>query len=105
MFWNFFMHILIGLFGSTEWFTLTTQGVLMSVGVVSLTQASEMIRLYMEEKKKIETDTKNNPGEKLEAFKEKFKKELPAAYLQNLVMYTAVVLFSAEIGRTSGYGL
>lgn len=106
MIWNFFMHILMGLLGSsTEFFALTTKGILISIGLVSLTQASEMVRIYMDEKKKIKEENKNNIDEKLAAFNKEFKKTLPVTYIQNLVMYTAVLLLSAEIGRTSGYGL
>ena len=106
MFWNIFMHILMGLLGSsTEFFALTMKGMLISLGLVSLTQASEMARLYMEGKRKIKEESKKGLEEKLEAYRKEFKKTLPASYLQNLVMYTALLLFSAEIGRSSGYGL
>jgi len=104
MLWNLFMHVLIGLLG-TQWFDWTAGGFFFCVGIVSVTQASDLLRQYMDEKRKIENGPPNHREAKLETFKKEFKKSLPTNFFQNLVMYTAIVLFSAEIGRSSGYGV
>ncbi len=104
MFWNIFVHILIGLLG-TQHFIITPKGILFTLFIVSLTQASELIRYYMDKKRKIEGGPAEKLKTKVEAFKKDISKELPGLFAQNLVMYSAIVLISSGVGRTSGYGL
>ena len=104
MYWNIVMHILIGLLG-TEHFTVTTKGILFTFFIVTFTQCTELIRYYMEEKKKIESGTVKEHEAKMEEFKKGLPKVLPVMFAQNLIMYSVIVLFSAEVGRSSGYGL
>jgi len=104
MVWNFIIHIVIGLLGS-EIFTWTVKGVLMSLLIVCVTQPSEMARIYMEGKRKIEKGPAGKQKAELEAFNKQFKKELPATLIQNIIMYTAIVLLAAEIIRSSGYSI
>jgi hypothetical protein len=104
MYWNIFMHILIGLLG-TQHFTVTPKGILLTIFIVTLTQCAELIRYYRDEKKKIESETVRKQGAKMEEFKKGLPKVLPALFVQNLTMYSVIVLFSAVVGRSSGYGL
>ncbi len=104
MFWNIFVHILIGLLG-TQHFTVTPKGILFTLLIVSLTQGSELIRYYMNKKRKIEGEPAEKQKTEMEVFKKDLPKELSGLFAQNLVMYTAIVLLSSGVGRTSGYGL
>lgn len=104
MVWNLFMHALIGLFG-TEHFTLTVTGILFSILIVAFTQAAELVRFYMDGKKEIGKLPASESKAKMEEFKKSLPKVLPTMFAQNMIMYTAIVLVSAEIGRTTGYGI
>ncbi len=104
MFWNIFVHILIGLLG-TQHFTVTPKGILFTLFIVSLTQGSELIRYYMDKKRKIEVGSVEKQKTKMEAFKKDLSKELSGIFAQNVVMYSAIVLLSSGVGRNSGYGL
>ena len=104
MVWNIFMHVLIGLFG-TGHFTLTLTGILFSILIVAFTQMAELIRFYMDRKKEIEKLPASESKAKMGEFKNSLPKTLPGMFAQNMIMYTAIVLVSAEIGRTTGYGI
>ena len=104
MFSNIFVHILIGLLG-TQHFIITPKGILFTLFIVSLTQASELIRYYMGKKREIEGGPAKKQKTNMEAFKKDLPKELSSLFAQNLVIYSAVVLLSSGVGRTSGYGL
>ncbi|MDT8317493.1 MAG: hypothetical protein RQ824_05820 [bacterium] len=104
MAWNIFMHILIGLLG-TQHFTIDAKGILFCLLIVSFTQASELVRFYVDGKKRVEKGPERNREADMAAFKKGLPKILPPMFAQNLMMYSAIVLFSAEIGRTTGYGV
>jgi len=104
MYWNIFMHILIGLLG-TQHFTLTINGLLFALLIVSFTQGADLFRYYMEGKKKVDDGSAGERKAKLEAFKKEIPKALPGIFARNLLMYTAIILLSAEVGRSTGYGL
>ena len=104
MLWNIFMHILIGLLG-TQHFTLTLNGLLFSLLIVAFTQGADLFRVYLDGKKKIESGPVQERKVKMEKFKKELPKVLPGIFAQNMLMYTAIVLFSAEIGRSTGYGV
>jgi len=104
MLWNIFMHILIGMLG-IQHFTLDAKGILFCLLIVSFTQVSELVRYYMDAKKKIERGPEGSREVTMAAFKKELPKTLPLMFAQNMAMYSAIVLFSAEIARTSGYGV
>lgn len=104
MFWNIFIHILIGLLG-TQHFTITPKGILFTLLIVSLTQGSELIRYYTDKKRKIAGEPAKKQKTTMEAFKKDLSKELSDLFVRNLVMYSAIVLIASGVGRTSGYGL
>lgn len=104
MVWNIFMHILIGLLG-TQHFTLDAKGIFFCVLIVAFTQGSELVRYYMDAKRKIEKGPEGRREADMAAFKKELPKTLPPMFAQNLMMYSAIVIFSAEIGRTTGYGV
>jgi len=104
MVWNIFMHVLIGLFG-TGHFTLTMTGILFSILIVAFTQSAELVRFYMDRKKEIGRLPASESKTKMEEFKNSLPGVLPGMFARNMVLYTAIVLVSAEIGRTTGYGI
>lgn len=104
MVWNIFMHVLIGLFGIGH-FTLTMKGILFAILIVVFTQAAELARFYMDKKKKIGRLPASESKAKMEEFKNSLPKVLPGMFAQNMILYTAIVLISAEVGRTTGYGI
>ena len=104
MLWNIFMHVLIGLLG-TQFFDWTARGILSCIGIVALTQASELLRYYMDGKRLIEKGPASRRDADMAAFRKELPHKLPSMYAQNMLMFSAIVLFSAEIGRSSGYGL
>ncbi|MBE9536056.1 MAG: hypothetical protein IMF07_02650 [Proteobacteria bacterium] len=104
MVWNIFMHVLIGLFGIHH-FTLTMAGILFAILIVVFTQAAELVRFYMDRKKEIGKLPAGESKVKMEEFKNSLPRTLPGMFAQNMILYTAIVLTSAEIGRTTGYGI
>ncbi len=104
MVWNIFMHVLIGLFG-TGHFTLTITGILFAILIVAFTQAAELVRFYMDRKKEIGKLPTSYSKAKMEEFKNSLPKTLSGMFAQNMILYTAIVLTSAEIGRTTDYGI
>ena len=104
MLWNIVIHALIGMLG-TQFFTLTASGVGFCLAIVSLTQVSEMLRYYLEEKKKIMEGPPSDQAARLETFRRELPQKLPSLFLQNLLLYSAIVLLAAEMGRSSGTGL
>jgi len=104
MVWNIFMHVLIGLFG-TGHFTLTMTGISFAILIVAFTQAAESVRFYMDRKKEIGKLPASESKAKMAEFKNSLPKTLPGMFARNMVLYTAIVLVSAEIGRTTGYGV
>ena len=98
------MHALIGLFG-TEHFTLTASGILFSILITAFTQAAELVRFYMDRKKEIEKLPAGESKAKMEEFKNSLPGTLSGMFAQNMILYTAILLTSAEIGRTTGYGI
>lgn len=104
MFWNIFMHILIGLLG-TRHFTLTPGGILFTLFIVACTQGADLFRFYLEAKKEIEKAPANERKTKMAAFKKGLSARLSGIFAKNLLLYSAIVLLSAEVGRSTGYGL
>jgi hypothetical protein len=104
MVWNIFMHVLIGLFG-IQHFTLTMTGILFAILIVAFTQAAELVRFYMDRKKEIGKLPAGESKTKMEEFKNSLPKTLSGMFAQNMILYTAILLTSAEIGRTTGYGI
>ncbi len=104
MLWNVLMHIFIGLFG-IQHFTLTMTGILFSILIVAFTQAAELVRFYMDRKKEIGKLPAGESKAKMEEFKNSLPRTLSGMFVQNMILYTAIVLTSAEVGRSTGYGI
>ena len=102
MFWNIFMHALIGLLGPA-FFTLTPQGVGLAVLVVCATQAVDLLRIKREMLQEIEELPEKERKPAMEAFNANLTTTLAKIFAKNVAMYSALVLIAAEISRTTGF--
>ncbi|MCP3676525.1 MAG: hypothetical protein GY721_02730 [Deltaproteobacteria bacterium] len=100
MIWNFIMHTLIGVLGTT-FFHFTPKGIAFAVILTVATQGVDLIRLYRDKLKILENKPMRDKlrTANIEAFKREFKEELPKLYLRNVGIFTLVVIFAAELGR------
>jgi len=101
MLWNVLMHALMGWLGPT-FFTYTPEGIGMAILVVCLTQGVDQIRVKKE--KYLEID-KLPEAERVSASKEldgKIKSILIKTFIQNVLLFTALVLITADLARTNG---
>ncbi|MFQ5586282.1 MAG: hypothetical protein ACE5GF_05600 [Thermodesulfobacteriota bacterium] len=100
MIWNFIMHILIGVLGTT-FFQFTPKGIAFAVILTIATQGVDLIRVYRDKRAKIEKEPMRDKlrAVKLEEFRKEFQAELPKLYLRNVGIFTAVVIFAAELAR------
>lgn len=103
MAWNIFMHILIGLLG-TDFFTLTAKGALYAFLIVSVTQASDLYRVYRDKKRKIEEGPAKEQAAKIQELKDSLPTFLGITFAKGLFYYTLIILVSAEVGRAGGIG-
>ncbi|GEM_PF-141540 len=102
MFWNIFMHALIGLLGPA-FFTLTPQGVGLAILVVCATQAVDLLRIKREMLQEIEALPEKERKPALEEFNANLNTTLAKIFAKNVAMYSALVLIAAEISRTTGF--
>ncbi len=101
MLWNFAMHALIGFFGP-YYFTYTPEGISMAILVVCLTQGVDQIRIKKDKYREVEELPES---ERLTATKEldsNIKSILIKSFMQNVLMFTALVLITADVARTHG---
>ncbi len=102
MFWNIFMHALIGLLGPA-FFTLTPQGVGMAIVVVCFTQAVDLLRIKREMLQAFDTLPDKERKAAVEEFNANLKSTLAGILAKNVAMYSALVLIAAEFSRTANW--
>ena len=93
------MHALIGLLGPL-FFTLTPQGIGLTIIVVCCTQAADLYRYKREARMRIDTLPEEERAAATEAFDAGLKSTLLSHFLKNLVIYTIIVLVAADLSRT-----
>ncbi|MCF6355817.1 MAG: hypothetical protein L3J26_12065 [Candidatus Polarisedimenticolaceae bacterium] len=101
MLWNFAMHVLMGFFGP-HFFTYTPEGIGMALLVVCLTQGVDQARIKKEKYREAEELPES---ERLAATKEldaNIKSILIKTFIQNVLMFTALVLITADVARMYG---
>ncbi|MBE9504544.1 MAG: hypothetical protein IME96_10250 [Proteobacteria bacterium] len=103
MAWNIFMHVLIGLMGA-DFFTFTAKGILFAVLIVTVTQASDLFRVYKDKKKKIEEGPEKEQSAKLQELKDSLPTFLGMTFVKGLFYYTLLVMVSSEVARSGGVG-
>jgi len=102
MLWNFMMHALMGWLGP-NYFVFTPEGIGMAVLVVCVTQAVDQIRIRKEKWKAIDAlppKERKAAAQKLEAG---FNKMMALIYIQNVLLFTVVLLVAAQVARTHGW--
>jgi len=95
------MHSLMGWLGPL-FFTYSPEGIGVAILVVCITQGVDQIRIKKD--KYLEIDKLPEP-ERVAATKEldeNIKSILIKTYIQNVLLFTAVVLVTADIARTHG---
>ncbi len=102
MFWNIFMHALIGLLGPA-FFTLTAQGVGLAIVVVCCTQAVDLPRIKREMLQEIEALPSKERKAATEEFNAGLKLTLAKIFARNVAIYSALVLIAAEISRVTNW--
>ena len=102
MFWNLFMHALIGLLGPA-FFTMTPQGIGLTILVVCATQGVDLLRIKREMLQEIEALPEKERKPAMEEFNANHKSSLAKIFARNVAMYSALVLIAAEISRTSNW--
>lgn len=98
MVWNVVVHIIIGLLGS-DIFILTKGGIVMALVLVAGTQAFEVVRVYDNARKKIESLSESERNSKLEEFKKDLPVFIGKKYIMNVVYYTFLLLIAAQLVR------
>ena len=102
MLWNLMMHALMGWLGFS-FFTLTPEGIGMAVLVVCMTQAVDQIRIRKEKRQEVDAlpeKERKTAARKLEAG---LNKMMALIYIQNVLLFTVVLLVAAQVARTHGW--
>jgi len=93
------MHALMGWLGPA-YFTYTPDGIGMAVVVVCLTQGVDQVRIKKDHYLEIAKLPKSEQAAATKALDAQIKSILVKAFIQNVVLFTAVVLITADIART-----
>ncbi len=96
------MHALMGWLGP-NYFVFTPEGIGMAVLVVCATQAVDQIRIRKDKRKAIDAlplKEREAATQKLEAG---FGKMMALLYIQNVILFTVVLLVAAQVARTHGW--
>ncbi len=102
MFWNIFMHALIGLLGPA-FFTLTPQGIGLAILVTCATQAVDLLRIKREMLEEVEQLPKKERKGAREALEANLTSTLAGIFAKNVALYSALILIAAEVSRTTGW--
>ncbi|MEN8180534.1 MAG: hypothetical protein ABFS39_18200 [Pseudomonadota bacterium] len=96
------IHALMGWLGP-NYFLFTPEGIGMAVLVVCVTQAVDQIRIRKEKRTEIDAlppKERKVAAQKLEAG---LNKMMALIYIQNIILFTAVLLVTAQVARTHGW--
>ena len=102
MLWNLMMHALMGWLGA-YYFALSSEGIVMAVLVVCVTQAVDQIRLRKEAWSEIDAMPVAERKVAKQALKASINRKMALAFVKNVALYTAVLLMVAEMARTHGW--
>lgn len=102
MLWNLMMHALMGWLGA-YFFTLSAEGIGMAVLLVCVTQAVDQIRLRKEAWSEIESMPTVERKEAKQQLEANINKKMALVFVQNVFIYSAIVIFVAEMARTQGW--
>ncbi len=96
------MHALMGWLGP-DFFLLTPEGIGMAVLVVCVTQAVDQIRIRKEKWKEVDTLPPRERKAAAQKLQDGFNKMLALIYIQNVLLFTVVLLVAAQVARTHGW--
>ncbi|VAX06548.1 hypothetical protein MNBD_GAMMA26-261 [hydrothermal vent metagenome] len=102
MYWNLLMHVLMGWLGP-YFFFFTPEGIIKAVLIVCITQAVDQGRIKKEKWKEIESLPETEQAAATKILESEIRIILIKSFIQNVFLYTAVVLLAAELGRTHGW--
>jgi len=102
MLWNLMMHVLMGWLGA-YFFTLSIEGIGMAVLVVCVTQAVDQIRLRKEAWNEIESMPEAERKDAKRQLETSINKEMALVFVQNVAIYSVVVVVAAEMVRRQGW--
>jgi len=102
MLWNLMMHALMGWLGA-YFFTLSLEGIGMAVLVVCVTQAVDQIRLRKEAWSEIDSMPEAEQKDARRQLEANINKKMALVFVQNVFLYSAIVIFVAEMARTQGW--
>jgi len=95
------MHALMGFFGP-HYFMYTLEGIGMALLVVCITQGVDQIRVKKDKYREIEELPKSEQAAATKELDNNIKSILIKTFIQNVLMFTALVLISADVARTHG---
>ncbi len=98
MLWNIVMHVLIGIMGPL-FFTLTPQGLGLTVVVVCCTQAADLFRYKREGQMRIDQLPETQRAAAREAFDAGLKGALVNHFIKNVAIYSVIVFVMADLSR------
>ncbi len=102
MFWNIFMHALIGILGPA-FFTLTPQGIGAAILVACATQGVDLLRIKREMLQEVESLPEKERAKAREELEAGMTSKLAGLFARNVAVYSALVLVAAEFSRTMGW--
>jgi len=98
MLWNILMHALIGIMGPL-FFTLTPQGLGLTVAVVCCTQVADLFRYKREGLMRIDQLPEAQRSAAKEAFEAGLKSALVSHFIKNVAIFSVLVFVMADISR------
>jgi len=96
------MHALMGWLGA-YYFTLSPEGIGMAVLVVCVTQAVDQIRVRKEAWSEVEAMPMAERKDATQQLEANINKKMALVFVQNVFLYTGIVLLVAEMARTHGW--
>ncbi len=96
------MHALMGWLG-LNYFVFTSDGIGMAVLVVCITQAVDQIRIRKQKWQEIEALPAKEQNAAKQKLTESINKMMAMIYVQSVILYSVLVLFTAHAARTYGW--
>ncbi len=95
------MHALMGFFGP-HYFMYTPEGIGMALLVVCATQGVDQIRIKKDKYREVDELPESERVAATKKLDANIKSILVKTFIQNTLMFTALVLITADIARTYG---
>ncbi len=96
------MHALMGWLGPI-YFVLTPEGIGMAILVVCVTQAVDKIRIRKEKRNEVDALPEKERKSAMRKMEAGLNKMMALLYIQNVLLFTVVLLGAAQVARTHGW--